>query len=963
MRQKIAVIQMKTVTFASGRVVSLSKSFTLKCSQMACEVMLTSNKRRKMPKVRSILTSIVVIATSIFATGLPAQATPAPSLTIANTGTSLVGSSVNNFDPTTILDLVLTTDAGHIRIALGDSGAVAASGYGLSGSTIGISGTQDQLNAALSSGYVPKGCDSVRNITGTVMPGNGYKYNAGNGHWYAEVSGQTSVDSARDAAKAKTIPQGIGNGYLANITSSQENDFIKNNFASAPQIGGSDAAKEGDWYWMDGPEAGTMFFSNGAAVANAFANFGSGEPNNFGVENYLQTGGGNWNDNTYFQSYLVEFGGMPGDDFSAIQIANQTAAITVPALSGLGTSVSPNLVSNQSDFEAMAECGNSKYMQQTADITTDDTFTGLTGFSGRFDGNGKTIDLSASTSMTGPLFGSVSGTSKVTDTTVSHLKVTGATVTSNNCSGSVFANSISYATIDDVEISGASISGECQLGLLALNVNNSVIKNSDVSGTLSYGGYLGRAGALAASSENSQFINDTCAMQLSAGDFQYRDMLDFVGGCVGYSNQTSYSRVSSSGSFSIDGSHFGLYQIGGLIGYCNSCTVNDSSSSVGIATSASQDQSPQYGFGFGGLIGMANSTTISRSFTSGAINVPQSSSAGGLVGYIYSSSISNSYSTGAVTGRDRIGSLVGSMDSSSVSNSYSTGAVVVEQSDSSHGLIGFSTNHAVTNSFWRINPTGVVSTTESVGQEAPKFSGELKKPSTFAGWNISSTPSSLNDWALCPDANGGYPYLAWQTVDSGCVRTFTPDAAVSVTGIAYVGGTVTATPASWDSQATLSYQWFDGVTPIPLATSATFTPAPGDVGKQLSVKVTGAKDGYISSVLTTAVGKIAAAPKTKLVVVGGFAKNAKVASKATKAAVKALLKNIGTVVSVQCDAFATGKKLTAAQKVVANARAAAVCALITAAKPSPAVVLKNSVAKKSDKIKEGVRVTIISLLK
>ena len=957
---------MKTVTLASGRVVPMSKSITLKCSQMACVVMLMSTKRSTMPKVRSILTSIVVIATSIFATGLPAQATPAPSLTIANTGTSLVGSSVNNFDPTTILDLILTSDAGHLRIALGDSGAVAASGYGLSGSTIGISGTQDQLNAALGSAYVLKGCDPVRNITGTVVPANGYKYNAANGHWYAEVNGQTSGGSARDAAKAKTIPLGIGNGYLANITSAQENDFIKNNFGSSPQIGGSDAAKEGDWYWMDGPEAGTKFYSNGAVVANAFANFGANEPNNLGIENYLQTGGGNWNDNTYFQSYLVEFGGMPGDDFSAIQMANQTAAITVPALSGLGTSVSPNLVSNQSDFEAVAECGSSKYMQQTADITTDDTFTGLTGFSGHFDGNGKTIDLSASTSMTGSLFGSVSGTSRVTDTTVSHLKVTGATVTSNNCSGSVFANSISYATIDDVEISGASISGECQLGLLAINVSNSVIKNTDVSGSLSYGGFVYGAGALAAWSYNSQFINDTCALQNSSSDSPYMRMFEGVGGCVGRSDQSSYSRVSSSGAMSIGGSGMFMMmmemnQVGGLIGYCNSCTVTDSSSSVGIDVPTSPGM--MMSTGFGGLIGMANSTTVNRSFVSGSISAPQSYSVGGLVGRIYLSTVSNSYSTGSVTGQSQVGSLVGNMQSSNVSNSYSTGAVVVEQSDSSHGLIGYSSNHEVTNSFWRINPTGVVSTTESVGQEAPKYSGELKKPSTFAGWNISSTPSSLNDWALCPDANGGYPYLAWQTVDSGCVRTFTPDAAVSVTGIAYVGGTVTATPASWDSQATLSYQWLDGVTPIPLATSATFTPALGDVGKQLSVKVTGAKDGYISSVITTAVGKIAAAPKTKLVVVGGFAKNAKVASKATKAAVKALLKNLGTVVSVQCDAFATGKKLTAAQKVVANARAAAVCALITAAKPSPAVVLKNSVAKKTDKIKEGVRVTIISLLK
>jgi hypothetical protein len=503
------------------------------------------------------------------------------------------------------------------------------------------------------------------------------------------------------------------------------------------------------------------------------------------------------------------------------------------------------------------------------------------------------------------------------------------------------------------------------LGLLAIDVNNSVIKNTDVSGSLSYGGFVYGAGALAASSDNSQFINDTCALQISSSDSPYMDMFEGVGGCVGRSDQSSYSRVSSSGAMSIGGSDLFIMmrmsQVGGLIGYCNSCTVTDSSSSVGIDVPTSPMM--MMSDGFGGLIGMANSTTVNRSFASGSISAPQSYYVGGLVGRIYLSTVSNSYSTSAVTGQSQVGSLVGGMQESSVSNSYSTGAVVVDQPDSSHGLIGFSTNHEVTNSFWRINPTGVASTTESVGQEAPKFSGELKKPSTFAGWNISSTPSSLNDWAICPDANGGYPYLAWQTVDSGCVRTFTSNAAVAVTGLAYVGGAITATPSSWDSQATLSYQWLDGVTPILNATSPTFTPAPGDVGKQLSVKVTGSKDGYISSVLTTPVGKIAAAPKTKLVVVGGFAMNAKVPSKATKAAVTALLKNLGTVVSVQCDAFATGKKLTAAQKVVANARAAAVCALITAAKPSPAVLLKNSVAKKTDKIKEGVRVTVISLLK
>jgi hypothetical protein len=359
---------------------------------------------------------------------------------------------------------------------------------------------------------------------------------------------------------------------------------------------------------------------------------------------------------------------------------------------------------------------------------------------------------------------------------------------------------------------------------------------------------------------------------------------------------------------------------------------------------------------------MANSTSITRSFATGAINAPAAQSIGGLVGYVYSSNISNSYATGSVTARYNAGALVGNMQSSSVTNSLATGVVVVDQADSSHGLVGSSDNHAVTNSFWKINAAGVASTVESFGQEAAKFSGELKKPSTFGGWNISATPSSANDWAICPDANGGYPYLAWQTVANGCARSFTAGAAASVTGIAYVGGTVSAVPANWDTLAIMSYQWMYGTTPIPLATSGTFTPAPGDAGKLLSVRVTGAKDGYISTMVDSSSVAVAAAPNAKLTVIGGFAANSKVASKATKAAVVKMLKNVGTVFSIKCDAFATGKKLTAAQKKLASARAAAVCSLITAVKTSPVTTLRNSVAVKADKIKEGVRVTIVSLL-
>jgi len=43
-------------------------------------------------------------------------------------------------------------------------------------------------------------------------------------------------------------------GYLATITSQVENDFIKGKTKGVGWIGASDAAVEGDWRWVTGPE-------------------------------------------------------------------------------------------------------------------------------------------------------------------------------------------------------------------------------------------------------------------------------------------------------------------------------------------------------------------------------------------------------------------------------------------------------------------------------------------------------------------------------------------------------------------------------------------------------------------------------------------------------------------------------------------------------------------------------------
>ena len=49
-------------------------------------------------------------------------------------------------------------------------------------------------------------------------------------------------------------------GYLANITSSDENTFVAARITQDCWFGASDAGVEGDWVWLDGPEADDLFW-------------------------------------------------------------------------------------------------------------------------------------------------------------------------------------------------------------------------------------------------------------------------------------------------------------------------------------------------------------------------------------------------------------------------------------------------------------------------------------------------------------------------------------------------------------------------------------------------------------------------------------------------------------------------------------------------------------------------------
>ncbi len=104
---------------------------------------------------------------------------------------------------------------------------------------------------------------------------------------------------------AKAYAESLG-GYLACVSSEEENSFL---FSTAPShcwIGATDEVVEGDWHWIDGSPW-------------SYTNWGVGEPNNSGNEDYAAitySCGGCWNDapSTSIAYSIIEWdGGLSGE--------------------------------------------------------------------------------------------------------------------------------------------------------------------------------------------------------------------------------------------------------------------------------------------------------------------------------------------------------------------------------------------------------------------------------------------------------------------------------------------------------------------------------------------------------------------------------------------------------------------------------------------------------------------------
>ena len=229
----------------------------------------------------SVTSASVTITVTAAAVTAPTSTCVTTSATTALSGIS-VGGLASGSTYLVSVALVNAPSGGNLQIT-SNTGVAAKFGYSVAINTNFTStvftGLLADVNAVLATLRYVGGSANVSSTSVKVtasLENASYVLNAVNGHFYYLntnlLNYNTATTGARDAAKAMSY-QGQ-TGYLATITSTEENSFISSNIASASNIwiGATDNLVEGAWKWDTSggsPEAGKQFWT-GAAAGSRF---------------------------------------------------------------------------------------------------------------------------------------------------------------------------------------------------------------------------------------------------------------------------------------------------------------------------------------------------------------------------------------------------------------------------------------------------------------------------------------------------------------------------------------------------------------------------------------------------------------------------------------------------------------------------------------------------------------------
>jgi len=175
----------------------------------------------------------------------------------------------------------------------------------------------------------------------------------GNGHYYVFTKEGASWSDS-DSRSNVYLDKLDTDGYLANVTSADENSFITSysyNGGTIPNngfLGGTDTqnTSEGTWIWHTGPEKDQVFRSSG--TNRMYANWNSGEPNNSNNQDYLRIyTSGYWDDidPDSVGGYVTEWG-RAGAEFTAGFADLNTSGIS----NGFENGTAPKMKINLSRF-------------------------------------------------------------------------------------------------------------------------------------------------------------------------------------------------------------------------------------------------------------------------------------------------------------------------------------------------------------------------------------------------------------------------------------------------------------------------------------------------------------------------------------------------------------------------------------------------------------------------------------